>query len=120
MLIDGRSPYSAADISDALQVSAAAVSGAAGVLVRGRFVVKERDPGSRIDQFRLVATDAWSVMSGMRADQLLTWHSSLVEAAQILGRRTSGGRRMHQAGQFVAFSRERLLASAQLWKERVD
>jgi len=117
MLIDGHAPYSAADLGDALQVSAPAVSGAMRVLVGGRLVVKEREPGNRVDHYRTVM-DVWETMTRLRIDQLLTWHSSLEEAARILGPRTRGGRRMHQAAQFLAFSRERTLTWVQEWQEQ--
>lgn len=119
MLIDGRAaPYSAADLGDALQVSPPAVSGAMRVLVGGRLVVKEREPGGRVDHYR-VTTDVWGTLTRLRLDQLITWHSSLEEAAQILGPRTRGGRRMQQAARFLAFSRERTLTTIQEWQEQI-
>lgn len=118
MLVEGHAPYSAADLGEALQVSPAAISGAVGLLVRGRFIRKERTPGGRVDRYRLVATDLWTPLTTIRSDQLLTWQTSLEEAAEILGPRNRGGRRMHQAAQFVAFMRQKNLDAVREWQER--
>lgn len=119
MLVAGDAPYSAADLGEALQVSPAAISGAVGLLARGRLVRKERAPGSRADRYRLITTDLWTAITAIRSDQLLTWNASLEEAAEILGSRTRAGRRMHQSARFLAFMRQQNLAAVQEWEDRL-
>lgn len=117
MLIDGHGPYSAAALSEALHVSAAAISGATRSLVAARVVVKEREPGSRLDLYRVTA-DVATAMTRLRADQFQVWQASAEEAALMLGPRTRSGRRMQEAAEFLSFSRTRLLDLADEWRKR--
>lgn len=117
MLIDGHGPYSAAALSEALHVSAAAISGATRSLVAARVIVKEREPGGRIDLYQATA-DVATAMTRLRADQFQVWQASVEEAAVILGPRTRSGRRMQEVAEFLSFSRSRLLDLADEWCER--
>jgi DNA-binding transcriptional regulator GbsR (MarR family) len=80
---DGR--MTAADLSDQLQASPAAVSGAVNYLLQMRLASREREPGSRRDVY-VVQDDFW-YQSMMRQDaQLVRWSDSLKQVLPRLHR----------------------------------
>lgn len=74
----------AAELAERLEVSPAAVSGAIGYLSQVHLVVREREPGSRRDRYR-VLDDVWQEALINRDRTLALWETSLTEGVELLG-----------------------------------
>ena len=116
-LADDRDRYSAAELAEALRVSPAAISGAVRYLVSIRLMFKEREPGTRADLYRVHDEDVWSAITLARLEMLQTWEDAVDEAAQLIGPRHRGGRRLRETKDFVRFSRDETLAMVDRWKQ---
>jgi len=110
--------YTAAELAEALRVSPAAISGAVRYLVGNRLLFKEREPGSRTDQYRVHDDDVWSAITLARVEMLQTWEDAVDEAAHLIGTEHRGGRRLLETKEFVQFSRQETLAMIDRWKQR--
>jgi predicted transcriptional regulator len=105
----------AAELSELLHVSRAAVSGAVKFLAQAGFIVREREPGERVDHYR-VLDDLW-VENMVRKDAALaSWERSLAEGEGALGANTPAGRRLAETRQFFAFVRGEYPALIAKWK----
>ena len=115
-LADDDEHYSAAELSEALRVSPAAISGAVRYLVGTRLLFKEREPGSRTDLYAIHDEDVWSAITVARAELLETWEDAVEEAAKLIGTDHRGGRRLLETKEFFRFNREETLAMVDRWK----
>jgi DNA-binding transcriptional regulator GbsR (MarR family) len=107
----------AAELADLLQVSPAAISGAVRYLSQVNMISREREPGSRRDQFR-VYDDVW-YEAAVRRDQLLTrWGRCVQEGIEALGRGTPAGQRMVETLAFFEFLQEEMPPLLKRWRER--
>jgi len=106
----------AAELADRLLVSPAAVSGAMRYLTQLNLVVREREPGSRRDRFR-VLHDAWYEASMHREQLLVRWADALREGVRVLGADTPAGARMTETLEFVDFVREQLPLLLASWRD---
>ncbi|WP_280697720.1 MarR family transcriptional regulator [Kitasatospora sp. GP82] len=105
----------AAGLSEALQVSPAAVSGGVRYLEQVNLVSRERDPGSRRDRFR-VHDDVWYEASVRRDQMLVRWESSLQEGIAALGADSPAGARMAESLAFFEFLRGELAGIQTRWQ----
>jgi DNA-binding transcriptional regulator GbsR (MarR family) len=112
---DGR--MTAADLSDQLQASPAAVSGAVNYLLQMRLASREREPGSRRDVY-VVQDDFW-YQSMMRQDaQLLRWSDSLKQVLDAAGDGTAAHRRIRASLGFIEFIEEEVKGLSERWIKR--
>lgn len=110
---DGR--RTAAELSDSLGVSPAAVSGAVRYLAQVRLVVREREPGERRDHYR-VLDDLW-YESVMNRDELLAgWEKTLAEGVAAVGVDTPAGRRLDETRRFFDFLRAEVPLLMDKWR----
>jgi len=105
----------AAELSEQLQISPAAVSGAVRYLTQLHLVARERSPGSRRDHYR-VYEDAWHEALAQRDRMLLRWADGLRLGVQALGPDTPAGRRVRESQDFYAFVAEEMPAMLQRWR----
>ncbi|MEV0290177.1 MULTISPECIES: MarR family transcriptional regulator [unclassified Kribbella] len=112
---DGR--MTAAELSDQLQASPAAVSGAVNYLLQLRLANREREPGSRRDVY-VVQDDAW-YQTMMSEDQaLVRWAASLQKVLDAAGEGTSAHRRIRVSLAFIDFIGAEVKGLSERWVKR--
>jgi predicted transcriptional regulator len=117
VLADDAERYTAAELASGLRVSPAAISGALRTLVSARLVGREREPGARVDTYRVYDDDVWSAITIQRTQSVDPIEQLAAEGAQLLGRDTPGGRRMAETKEFYAFFRHRIKGLLDDWQE---
>ena len=118
LLADDDGRMTAAEIGEALSVSAASVSGAVRYLQQMRMIHREREPGSRRDVY-VVADDAWHdmMMNSPRIYEPLT--AALRDGVeQVGGRGTTAGERLALSVAFLEFVTEEMQQLSERWDER--
>ena len=106
-----------AELSEQLQVSPAAVSGAVRYLAQVHMVTREREPGSRRDRYRVHASTWYEALTNR--DQILKrWEVTLKEGVASLGPDTAAGRRMSETLEFFAFLETELRGLMDRWRVR--
>ena len=109
----------AAELSERLVVSPAAVSGAVRYLIQVNLAGRDRAPGSRRDRY-VVHGDVW-YEAALHRDQLLNrWDDRLREGIGALGPDSPAGRRMAETLAFIEFIQSELPLLLQRWKEHRD
>ena len=112
---DGR--MTAAELTEALDVSPAAISGAVRYLTQTYLIGKERERGSRRDVY-VVQADAWHGAMLSRDRVLAQIESSLRTGVPAVGGlATPAGRRLQLSVAFLEFLGERLGAIEGEWDE---
>ena len=113
---DGR--MTAAELTEALEVSPAAISGAVGYLTQTYLIGKERERGSRRDVY-VVQSDAWHGAMLSRDRVLAKIETNLRSGVPAVGG-TSGpaGRRLQLSVEFLAFLSERMGDIEREWETR--
>ncbi|WP_232828462.1 GbsR/MarR family transcriptional regulator [Kribbella monticola] len=107
----------AADLSDQLQASPAAISGAVRYLLQMRLASRERDPGSRRDVY-VVQDDFW-YESMMRQDRFLTrWEDSVKLMLDAAGHGTDTARRLRATMGFLEFIQAEVDGLSERWVKR--
>jgi DNA-binding transcriptional regulator GbsR (MarR family) len=107
----------AAELSELLQVSPAAVSGAVRYLTQVNLASRERAPGSRRDLYR-VHEQVWHEAL-VRRDQLTArWNSSLREGIEALGPDTPAATRLEDTLGFFSFMAAEIPAILERWHAR--
>lgn len=109
----------AGEIADLLQVSAASVSGAVRYLEQLALIVREREPGSRRDHYR-IDQDVWHEMYAQRDRLLIQWIDTVREGRDAVGPETPAGLRLAETEAFFAFVHDELLGVTKRWVERRD
>lgn len=116
MLADDATRHTAAELAAGLQVSPAAVSGAVRYLQQVGFLARGREPGARVDHYRLRG-DLWYEMYMSRMGLLESWEQVLGEAADLLGPDRPGTARLRDSQQFFAFIRADLPMVMERWRQ---
>ena len=117
LLAADSSRRTASELAELLQVSPAAISGAVRYLTQVGLASREREPGSRRDNYR-VYDDVW-YEAVVRRDQLLgRWQDSMREGVAVLGRGTPAGERMAENLEFFEFLEVELVDMTKRWRER--
>jgi DNA-binding transcriptional regulator GbsR (MarR family) len=117
ILADDAERYTAAELSTALRVSPAAISGAVRTLVQARLVGKEREPGARVDTYRVYDDNLWHTIVLQREQLIETFAQLAAEGATLLGPDTPGGRRMRETHEFYVFMHRKLADLLVEWQE---
>jgi DNA-binding transcriptional regulator GbsR (MarR family) len=112
---DGR--QTAAELAELLQVSSAAISGAVRYLVQLRLVTREREPGERVDHYR-ISSDTWYEAVTRRDQMIARWEQDLQEGIKAVGPDTPAGARLEETRAFFEFLREELAHVMAKWQER--
>jgi DNA-binding transcriptional ArsR family regulator len=113
---DGR--MTAAELTEALDVSPAAISGAVRYLTQTYLIGKERERGSRRDVY-VVQSDAWHGAMLSRDRVLAQIESSLRSGVPAVGGTSAAaGRRLQLSVEFLAFLAERMGDIEQEWQVR--
>lgn len=115
-LADDAERYTAAELAEGLRVSPAAISGAVRYLVDTRLLLKDREPGSRADLFRVHDDDVWGAITAARVPLLLMWEEAVEEAAELIGPGHRGTRRLRESQEFFRFTREETAGMLERWK----
>lgn len=116
-LADDADRYTAAELAEGLRVSPAAISGAVRWLVQVGLLGKEREPGSRADQYRIYDDDVWATITAHRLPLLKRWEDAAAEGVALLGTDRAGGRRLRESQEFFAFQREEAARTLEHWAE---
>ena len=121
ILAEDRDRYTAADLAEGLQVSPAAISGAARYLTQTRLVVKERRPSGRGDLYRVVDGDVWGTIMTDRLSLMDHYVVSLEKAVALLEPGSAGRARVEETRDYFAFAREGMADLAERWaRQRAD
>lgn len=105
----------ASELSDALQVSPAAVSGAVRYLIQTSLISREREPGSRRDVYRL-HDDEWYEAIYRREAVLVRWERAVLEGVEAVGANSPAGRRLADTASFFAFLQKEMPALLERWR----
>jgi predicted transcriptional regulator len=112
---DGR--LTADELTARLQVSRAAISGAIRYLGQVGLLRRERQPGSRREQYAL-HDDTWYELVARRERLLDLWITTSREGVGALGRSTPAGTRLAESLAFFEFLREEMPAVLERWRKR--
>ena len=107
----------AAELSEALQVSPAAVSGAVRYLIQTSLISREREPGSRRDVYRL-HDDEWYEAIYRREAVLARWQRAVLDGVEAVGADSPAGRRLADTADFFAFLQTEMPAMLERWRAR--
>lgn len=119
LLASDSGKLTAAEIAERLQISPAAVSGAVRYLAHLNLITREREPGSRRDQYRLY-NEVWYEAVSNR-DQILTrWQHTMRDGAKVLGPHTPAGVRAIRTAEFYEFMQTELVDMLARWRARPE
>jgi DNA-binding transcriptional regulator GbsR (MarR family) len=107
----------AAELTAALQVSPAAISGAMRYLVQVNLASRETAPGSRREHYR-VHSEVWYEAIARKDRVLDRIETSLREGVGIVGRGTAAGARIAETLEFFEFMQRELPAMLERWRAR--
>ena len=117
ILAEDAGRLTAPELAERLAVSPAAVSGAVRYLTQAGMVTRGREPGARLDDYRL-HDDVWYETYAHRGEMLRRWEQAMAEGADALGPGTPAGARLEETREFFAFLREELPALMERWRAR--
>jgi DNA-binding transcriptional ArsR family regulator len=107
----------AGELAELLSVSPAAISGAVRYLTQVHLVVRERDPGSKRDHYR-VRSDSWYESATNRERLLTLWSEALLEGVDAVGPDTEAGERLRESVEFFEFLRVEIPLVLDRWRSR--
>jgi DNA-binding transcriptional regulator GbsR (MarR family) len=107
----------AAELTAALQVSPAAISGAMRYLVQVNLASRETAPGSRREHYR-VHSEVWYEAIARKDRVLDRVEASLRDGVEIVGRNTAAGARIAETLAFFEFMQQELPAMLEKWRAR--
>ena len=105
----------AAELSERLQISPAAVSGAVRYLIQANLLSREREPGSRRDVYRL-HNDVWYEAIVNREPLLSRWQRAIEDGVEAVGQDTPAGLRLSETAEFFAFLQAEMPAMLARWR----
>ena len=112
---DGR--QTAAELAQLLQVSPAAISGAVRYLTQLRLVSREREPGERVDHYR-ISSDTWYEAVTRRDQMIARWEQDLQEGIKAVGPDTPAGVHLEETRAFFEFLRDEIPQVMAKWRAR--
>ncbi|KNX38810.1 GbsR/MarR family transcriptional regulator [Luteipulveratus halotolerans] len=113
---DDEGQMTAAELADALQSSAGAISGAVRYLEQVDMVRRSRPAGSRRDVYAL-SNDMWYEALVHRGSVVERWRDVMSDGAERLGPATPAGVRMAMMADFFDFLTEEMPAMLERWRE---
>ncbi|MET7761899.1 MarR family transcriptional regulator [Streptomyces sp. NPDC005355] len=115
LLVSDSGALTSAELAERLQISPAAVSGAIRYLSQVDMVVREREPGSRRDRYRLY-NEVWYETLTRRDQIIARWESTMRDGAKVLGPDTPAGRRVAETADFFDFMKQELPKMLERWR----
>jgi DNA-binding transcriptional regulator GbsR (MarR family) len=112
--------YTAAELAEGLGVSRAAISSATRALVRGGLLGREREPGARVDTYRVYDNDIWEAINRARLPILEKYVDVLTQGIELLGSDSRGGQRLLETSAYLRFMSEELPKLNEEWHNRKD
>ena len=110
---DGR--LTSQQLSDLLDISPAAVSGAVRYLSQFNMITREREPGTRRDRYRVM--DEIFQRALFERDQLMArWEASLAEGVSLLGPDSPAGKRLAESVALFQFMRVEVAGMLERWE----
>ena len=119
LLSSERGVMSSAELGEQLKVSPAAVSGAIRYLSQVDMVIREREPGSRRERYRVQASQWYETLTN-RDSMLRRWQATLREGVDHFGLDTPQGRRINETREFFVFLESELGSLMDRWAEHRD
>lgn len=116
LLVTDSGRLTSAELTELLQISPAAVSGAIRYLTGLGLVHKERVPGSRREYYRMPA-DIWHQVTMMRAQVLTRWTALLKEGIELVGPDSPAGQRMTGHAAYFEFLAAEMPGIFARWEE---
>lgn len=107
------------ELTELLQVSPAAISGAGRSLIQSGFLIKSRSPGGRLDSYSL-GGDHWYEAVIARNPVYERLAGEFDRGARAVGPRTAPGRRLAETRDFFTFIAERTPSLVREWQELRD
>ncbi|MFF3863806.1 GbsR/MarR family transcriptional regulator [Streptomyces sp. NPDC002209] len=115
LLASDSGAMTSAELSEALQISPAAVSGAVAYLTQVTMVSREREPGSRRDRY-VLHNELW-YETFTRRDQVLTlFEKTLRDGVAGLGADSPAGVRMAETAEFFEFLQGEMAGMMDRWR----
>jgi DNA-binding transcriptional regulator GbsR (MarR family) len=112
---DGR--RTAAELAAQLGVSPAAISGAVRYLTQLRLISREREPGERVDHYR-VSSDTWYEAIAHRDEMVARWLQDLAEGVKAVGPDTAAGTRLEETRAFFEYLLDEVPRLLERWRAR--
>lgn len=117
LLASENGQLTAGELAELLAVSPAAISGAVRYLTQVHLVVREREPGSKRDHYR-VRGNSW-YESAMSRERLLTlWSEALLEGVDAVGPDSDAGERLRESVEFFEFLQVEIPLVLERWRSR--
>ncbi|MFI9387529.1 GbsR/MarR family transcriptional regulator [Kutzneria sp. NPDC052558] len=117
LLASEEGQLTAGELAELLSVSPAAVSGAVRYLTQVHLIVREREPGSKRDHYR-VRDGSW-YESAMDRERLLSlWSEALTDGVSAVGADTRAGARLRESVEFFEFLRVEIPIVLDRWRAR--
>lgn len=117
VLADDADRYTAAELSEGLGVSPAAISGAVRYLTQVGLLAREREPGTRSDVYRIYDDDVWGTIFSQRLPLLQRYEQAAAEGVALLPHGSAGARRMRETQEFFRFLHEEEVGLFERWAE---
>ena len=111
----GRPRMPARVFATVLGVSPAAVSGAVRYLTQLRLVSREREPGERVDHYR-VSSDTWYEAITRRDEMVGRWLQDLAEGVKSVGPDTAAGARLEETRAFFEYLLQEVPRLLERWR----
>ncbi|OPF82516.1 MarR family transcriptional regulator [Streptomyces antioxidans] len=115
LLVSDSGALTSAELAERLRISPAAVSGAIRYLSQVDMVVREREPGSRRDRYRLY-NEVWYETLTRRDQMVARWESTMRDGAKVLGPGTPAGLRIAETADFFEFVQRELPKMLERWR----
>lgn len=117
VLADDAESYTASELAEGVQVSPAAISGAVRMLVQAGLLGREREPGSRVDHYRVYDSDVWSAIMDQRMPLMDRTISTLERLVADLDESRPGGMRARETLEFYRFMRSEQAELMERWRK---
>ncbi|WP_433260103.1 MarR family transcriptional regulator [Actinosynnema sp. CS-041913] len=109
----------AAELVQRLQVSPASVSKAVNYLEPLEMVKRERDPHDRRDRY-LIDEDVWYRAWASSTRSMAMWAATTRHGADVLGRETPAGARLHTTSRFFEHLGHDMAQAAEHWRQALS
>jgi DNA-binding transcriptional regulator GbsR (MarR family) len=115
VLATQKGSLTATEIAEALQVSPAAVSGAVRYLIHVGLMSKAREPGERVDHYRIL-DDAWYESVGRKDETYRQLAESIERGITALGPESPAGKRLQETHDFFLYIAKELPLLIERWR----